>query len=91
MVTQKPIIVRYKGIKVGEYYADLVVNQCVIVEIKCSVTLAPAHEAQLVNYLKATDMEVGLILNFGPKPQVKRKVFTPAFTTPFDSYPRKSP
>lgn len=76
VITQEPITVWYKGVAVGEYFADLLVNQCVIVELKCTTSLAPAHEAQLINYLKATSVEVGLLLNFGPKPQVKRKVFT---------------
>ena len=74
--TQKQIKVYYKSQMVGEYFADLVVNQCVIVELKCGVSLIPAHEAQLINYLKATGVEVGLLLNFGARPQVKRKVYT---------------
>jgi GxxExxY protein len=53
----------------------MLVDGKVIVEIKAGQSLAPEHEAQLLNYLKATDAEVGLLLNFGPKPQVKRKVF----------------
>ena len=60
---------------VGEYYADILVANKVIVEIKAAKNLLIEHEAQLLNYLKATDVEVGLLLNFGPKPQVKRKVF----------------
>jgi GxxExxY protein len=60
---------------IGEYFADLLVDGKVIVEIKALNGLAPEHEAQLLNYLKATNIEVGLLLNFGPKPQVKRKVF----------------
>ncbi len=69
---------RFEGVIVGEYFADLIVNGVVIVELKSAETLCDAHEAQLVNYLRATDIEVGLLLNFGPKPQVKRKVFTNA-------------
>lgn len=76
VAVQEPIAVWYKGVAVGEYFADLLVNRCVIVELKSGVGLSTAHEAQLINYLKATGMEVGLLLNFGPKPQVKRKVFT---------------
>lgn len=76
VLTQQPITVWYKEVVVGEYFADLVINQCVIVELKCGVSLMPAHEAQLINYLKATGVEVGLLLNFGPRPQVKRKVYT---------------
>ncbi len=63
------------GENVGEYYADIVVNHRVIVEIKATKALASEHEAQLLNYLKATDIEVGLLLNFGPEPEIKRKVF----------------
>jgi GxxExxY protein len=74
-VPQAQIQVFYKGNTVGEYYADIVVEDKIIVEIKAGRDLAPEHEAQLLNYLKATDMEVGLLLNFGPEPQVKRKVF----------------
>ena len=59
----------------GEYFADLLVNKKVIVELKASRALAPEHEAQLLNYLKATPYEVGLLLNFGPKPQIKRKTY----------------
>ncbi|BCR05272.1 hypothetical protein DESUT3_23410 [Desulfuromonas versatilis] len=74
-VAQSPIIVSYNGQVVGEYFADLVVEDKVIVEIKAVKTLLPEHEAQLLNYLKATDVEVGLLLNFGPKPQIVRKAF----------------
>jgi len=52
-----------------------VVNHRVIVEIKATKALASEHEAQLLNYLKATDIEIGLLLNFGPEPEIKRKVF----------------
>jgi GxxExxY protein len=71
-----PIDVFYNNHKVGYYIADLVINQCVIVEVKAAESLHPAHEAQLINYLKATNIEVGLLLNFGLKPQLKRKVFS---------------
>lgn len=73
---QKPIEVFYQEQKVGEYFADLVVEDRVIVELKAAEGLGEAHEHQLVNYLKATNIEVGLLLNFGKKPQFKRKVFT---------------
>jgi GxxExxY protein len=59
----------------GEFFADLLVERSVIVELKAVRALAPEHEAQLLNYLNATHCEVGLLLNFGPSPQVKRKVF----------------
>jgi GxxExxY protein len=75
VISQAPIKVSYEGKVVGEYFADMLVDGKVIVEIKAGHSLAPEHEAQLLNYLKATDAEVGLLLNFGPKPQVKRKVF----------------
>jgi GxxExxY protein len=73
--SQAPIKVHYAGEVVGEYFADLLINEKVIVEIKASQKLLAAHEAQLINYLKATDIEVGLLLNFGPKAEVLRKVF----------------
>ena len=70
-----PIQVYYAGQLVGEYFADLVVNDLVILEIKAAKCLATEHEAQLLNYLKATPYEVGLLLNFGPKPETKRRSF----------------
>ncbi|WP_461630769.1 GxxExxY protein [Labilibaculum euxinus] len=73
---QKRITVFYKDEKVGDYFADLIVNDQVIIELKAVERIAPEHEVQLVNYLKATNIEVGLLLNFGAKPQYKRKVFT---------------
>jgi GxxExxY protein len=75
VVSQARIEVRYDGHVVGEYYADLLVEQKVIVEVKAARSLAEKHEAQLLNYLKATRYEVGLLLNFGPKPEVKRKAY----------------
>jgi GxxExxY protein len=72
---QLPIKVLYDGQVVGDYYADLVVNNLVILELKAAETVAPDHEAQLLNYLRATRYEIGLLLNFGPKPQVKRKIY----------------
>ena len=72
---QARITVYYAGQVVGEYFADLLINETVIVELKASRAIAPEHEAQLLNYLKATSYEVGLLLNFGPEPQIKRKVY----------------
>jgi len=72
---QARIVVYYEGEVVGEYQADLVVNDVVIVELKAVRQLADEHEAQLLNYLKATPIEVGLLLNFGPKAEIKRKVY----------------
>ena len=74
---QFPITVCYRGMAVGEYFADLIVEDSVIVEIKAAKVLLPEHEAQLVNYLKATSTEVGLLLNFGPAPEIRRRVFNP--------------
>ena len=73
---QRNIKVHYDGFEVGDYYADLIVNDLVIVELKAAENLCEEHEAQLLNYLKATDVEVGLLLNFGKTPQFKRKIFT---------------
>ena len=75
-VRQFPVEVFYDGQSVGNYFADIIVNGCVIREIKAAEGLIEEHEAQLTNYLKATNIEVGLLLNFGKAPQVKRKVFT---------------
>ena len=66
----------FKEQQVGEYYADLIVEDKVIVELKAAESLCEEQEFQLINYLKATDIEVGLLLNFGKKPQFKRKIFT---------------
>lgn len=73
--SQKPIQVFYAGKIVGQYFADLLVNDAVIVELKAVRQIIKEHEAQLLNYLKATSYEVGLVLNFGPSPQHSRKVF----------------
>ncbi len=73
--TQYPIQVFYENHIVGEYFADLLVEDRVIVELKAVKALTTEHEAQLLNYLNATAYEVGLLLNFGPKAQVKRKIF----------------
>ena len=75
MVRQEKIDVYYRGIVMGEYFADLVVNEKVIVELKAAAQLLPQHEAQLLNYLRATQYEVGLLLNFGPKATHRRKAF----------------
>ncbi len=74
-LAQAPIKVFYDQQLIGEYFADLMVEDKVIVEIKSAKSLAEGHEAQLLNYLKATEIEVGLLLNFGPKAEVKRKAF----------------
>lgn len=72
---QKPIEVYYDGQVVGEYFVDILVNEAVILEMKAAHQIAKDHEAQLLNYLKATTVEVGLLLNFGPKAEFKRKVY----------------
>ena len=71
----KPIKVYYDGVVVGSYFADLVVNGLVILELKAVSSLLPKHEAQTLNYLKPTKAEVALLLNFGPQPEFKRKVY----------------
>jgi len=78
VVKQYPVNVYFEGQHMGIYFADLIVAEKVIVEVKAVATLCPAHEAQLVNYLKATPIEVGLLLNFGEKPEFSRKVFSNA-------------
>jgi len=75
VIQEARIQVCYDGQVVGEYYADLLVADAVVVEIKATAALREEHEAQLLNYLKATPYEVGLLLNFGPKPEMKRKAF----------------
>jgi len=75
VIPEAPIAVYYDGELVGEYQADLLVADAVIVELKAVRKLAEEHEAQLLNYLKATPYEVGLLLNFGPQPEIKRKAF----------------
>ncbi len=72
---QKQIKVYYKKIIVGDYIADLVVENKVIVEVKAVQAIEKIHEVQLVNYLKATDIDVGLLVNFGPEIQIKRKIY----------------
>jgi GxxExxY protein len=72
---QKKIEVHYLGELVGEYFADLIINELVILELKAHECLLAEHESQILNYLKATKIEVGLLLNFGKKPEVRRKIF----------------
>ena len=72
---QREIEVYYDRRKVGVYFTDLIVNDVVVLELKATKQLADEHEAQLLNYLKATRIEVGLLLNFGPKPEVRRRVY----------------
>ncbi|MFH6944835.1 GxxExxY protein [Flavobacterium sp. FlaQc-50] len=72
---QKKINVYYKGIKVGEYYADLIVEDLIILELKTADCIVKDFENQILNYLRGTDCEIGLLLNFGRKPEFKRKIF----------------
>lgn len=73
---KKQINVYYEGSLVGDFETDLVVENKVIVELKAKETLNEAHEAQLINYLRSTEIEIGLLFNFGNKPQFKRKYFS---------------
>lgn len=73
---QVPIKVVYDDELVGEYYADIMVEESVIIELKAAGNLCEEHEFQLINYLKATHLEIGLLLNFGKKPEFKRKIYT---------------
>ena len=72
---QKKIKVWFRGHEVGEYYADFIINNTVILELKATDVLLEEHEAQLLNYLRGTEMEVGLLFNFGKKPEIRRKVY----------------
>jgi len=73
---QKQIKVYYDDLMVGEYYADLIVEDTIILELKAAEGIAEEHGLQLINYLKATEIEIGLLLNFGKRPEFKRKIFT---------------
>ena len=73
---QVSIKVYYEGELVGKYYADIIVEKTIIVELKAAESLCEEHEFQLINYLKATELEIGLLMNFGKTPQFKRKIFT---------------
>ena len=73
---QNGVKVYYRRRDIGKYFADITVENKVIVELKSVAAITEEHEAQLVNYLRATDIEVGLLLNFGPKPKVVRRVLT---------------
>ena len=69
------IPVWFRGTRVGSFEADMLVENCVLLELKAARCLDGTHRAQLVNYLRATEIEVGLLLNFGLKPEVKRLVY----------------
>jgi GxxExxY protein len=71
-----PVEVFYRGLSAGTYRIDMLVEQSVIVEAKAALAITEADECQLLNYLRATDVEVGFIFNFGPKPQFRRRVYS---------------
>jgi GxxExxY protein len=72
---QKNIKVYYESKEIGNYFADILVDNRIIIELKAESNLCKEHEAQLTNYLRATEIEVGLLLNFGKTAQFKRKIF----------------
>ena len=73
---QSPLEVRFRNISVGDFKADIVVDNCVLVELKAVNSLRPEHEAQIINYLKGTGIQIGLLVNFGrPKLEWKRFIF----------------
>jgi len=74
-VREVPVPVWFRGQKVGQYFADLLVDNAVLLELKSARNLESAHEAQLLHYLRATEIEVGLLLNFGLRPQFRRLLF----------------
>ncbi len=76
VVQQKKIKVFYDGFIVGEYCADLIVNDAVVIELKSVEALCKEHKNQLINYLRSTEKEVGLLLNFGKEPEFQRVIFT---------------
>lgn len=73
---QVPIKVNYDEQRVGNYFADIIVENLIIIEIKAGEHLCKEHEAQLLNYLRATDIEHGILINFGQKPEFRKKVWT---------------
>jgi len=72
---QVPLTVYYEEKKVGDYFADIIVEDKIIIELKAAEALREEHEAQLINYLRATSIEVGFLFNFGKEPSFKRKIF----------------
>jgi GxxExxY protein len=71
---QQQVKVHYEGLQVGFYVADIIVEDILIIEIKAAESICEQHEYQLINYLRATDLQLGLLLNFGKSPQFKRKI-----------------
>jgi GxxExxY protein len=74
-VREAPVPVWFRGKRVGQYYADVIVEGVLLLELKAARALESAHEAQLLHYLRATEIEVGLLLNFGLRPQFRRLLF----------------
>lgn len=74
-IREVPVPVWFRGKKIGQYFADMVVDNTVLLELKTARSLESAHEAQLLHYLRATEIEVGLLLNFGLRPQFRRLLF----------------
>lgn len=72
---QYPISVKYESEVVGQYYADIIINDIVVIEIKATKEISEEHEFQLINYLKATNIELGLLMNFGKEAEYRRKIF----------------
>ena len=66
----------YEGQLIGEYFADIIVDDLIVLELKAAEKIAPEHKNQLLNYLKAADKEVGLLFNFGKQPEFARVIFT---------------
>ena len=84
---QMAIEVRFRGVTIGDFRGDLIVEGALLIELKAAKCLEPAHEAQVLNYLRATELEVGLLLNFGPKPEVKRFAYDNTRKRPFPAEP----
>ena len=74
---QKPVRVEYQGESVGEFVADLIIDDTVLVEVKSVKSLTPENESKLIHYLKATGIEIGLLINFGESVDIRRKIYTP--------------
>jgi GxxExxY protein len=87
---QRRLQVRFRGVVVGEFVTDMLVEQRLLLELKSVSHIVPAHEAQLTHYLKATGLRVGLLLNFGPRAQFKRRAFDPALSAYIRDRPRQS-
>ena len=74
--TQQKCVVYFKGKHVGTFYSDMIVNDAIILELKVFSSISEAHERQLLNYLKASKIEIGYVLNFGKEPEFSRKILS---------------